>query len=154
MASYRQIYYHIVFGTKNHQKTIPDMYCDNLYKYIWGYIKNKNSKLYRINGSLEHIHILVDIHPTIALATFIKDMKVSASLWLKTQKEFSRFNGWSEGYGAFTISHNDKDRIIEYIKNQKEHHKKETFEEEYKRLLKEYGLEYILPEIKDKKIQP
>ena len=44
MASYRQIYYHIVFGTKNHQKTIPDMYCDNLYKYIWGYIKNKNSK--------------------------------------------------------------------------------------------------------------
>ena len=154
MASYRQIYYHIVFGTKNHQKTIPDMYCDNLYKYIWGYIKNKNSKLYRINGSLEHIHLLVDIHPTIALATFIKDMKVSSSLWLKTQKEFSSFKGWSEGYGAFSISHNDKDRIIEYIKNQKEHHKKETFEEEYKRLLKEYGLEYILPEIKDKNIQP
>lgn len=142
MASYRQIYYHIVFGTKNHKRTIPDLYSQELYKYIWGFVKNKKSKLYRVNGSTEHIHLLVDIHPTIALATFVKDLKVSTSLWLKTQKEFSNFEGWAEGYGAFSISHSDTNRVIEYIKNQKEHHKKETFDGEYKRLLKEFGLDY------------
>ncbi len=60
MASYRQIYYHIVFGTLNHKPTISDEHCEELFKYIWGIVKNKNCKLYRINGSKEHLHLLTD----------------------------------------------------------------------------------------------
>ena len=98
--------------------------------------------MYRINGSREHLHLLSDLHPSIALANFVKDIKIAASIWLKQNGNFSQFEGWAEGYGAFTISHNDRDRVIEYIKNQKEHHKKEIFIDEYKRLLKEFGIDY------------
>ena len=142
MVSYRQLYYHVVFGTKFRKPTIPDVHCQLLYKYIWGIIENKKCKLYRINGCEEHIHLLVDIHPTIAVSTFVKDLKVSTSLWLKQQREFQNFEGWSEGFGIFTVSHSDKDRVIEYIKNQKEHHLKLTFLDEYKTLLKEYEIDF------------
>jgi putative transposase len=142
MASYRQLYYHIVFGTKYHKQTIPDEHCQLLYKYIWGIIENKKSKLYRINGGKDHLHLLVDIHPTIALSTFVKDIKVSTSLWLKEQSEFNHFEGWVEGFAAFTISHNNRINVIEYIKNQKEHHKTVTFRDEYEALLKEFGIKF------------
>jgi putative transposase len=142
MASYRQLYYHIVFGTKFHKPTIPDVHCELLYKYMWGIMQNKKCKLYRINGSREHIHLLVDIHPTIALSTFVKDLKVSSSIWLKEQLEFKQFEGWAEGYACFTVSHSHKDAVTAYIKTQKEHHKKITFQDEYQTLLKEYGIEF------------
>lgn len=142
MASYRQIYYHIVFCTKSHKPILADEHCEELYKYIWGIIKNKNCKLYRINGSKEHLHLLSDLHPTIALADFVKEIKIASSIWLKQNDKFHNFEGWAEGYGAFTISHNDRDKIIEYIKSQKEHHRNESFIEEYKRLLKEFGIDY------------
>lgn len=131
-----------MFGTKSHKPTLSDEYCEELYKYIWGIIKNKNCRLYRINGSKEHLHLLSDLHPSIALADFVKEIKIASSIWLKQNNNFHNFEGWAEGYGAFTISHTDRDKIIEYIKNQKEHHRKETFIEEYRRLLKEFGIDY------------
>lgn len=100
MASYRQLYYHIIFGTKSRKQTIANVHCELLYKYVWGIISNKKCKLYCINGSTDHIHLFVDIHPSIALATFVKDIKVSTSIWLKEQPEFKQFEGWSEGYGV------------------------------------------------------
>lgn len=142
MSSYKQLYYQIIFGTKNRQPTISEQHCKELYKYIYGIIANKNSKLYRINGIEDHIHIFCDIHPSIALADFIKDIKVSSSLWMKANGKFPEFVGWQDGYGAFTYSIHEKDKIINYVKNQKEHHKKETFYEEYKRLLVENGVEF------------
>jgi REP element-mobilizing transposase RayT len=142
MSSYRQIYYHIVFGTKSHKPTLTDEFSEEIYKYIWGIIKNKNCKLYRINGYKEHLHILSDLHPSLALADYVKDIKTSSSLWIKNHGKFPNFDGWAEGYAAFTISYNDRNRVIDYIKNQKEHHKAETFIEEYKKLLKEYGIEF------------
>ncbi|MEI6752909.1 MAG: IS200/IS605 family transposase [Paludibacter sp.] len=142
MASYRQLYYHVVFGTKFRKPTIHDVHCQLLYKYIWGILENKKCKLYRINGGKEHIHLLVAIHPTIAVSTLVKDLKVSTSIWLKEQREFQQFEGWAEGFAIFTISHTDKDKVIEYIKGQKEHHQKLTFLDEYKALMQEYGIEF------------
>jgi REP element-mobilizing transposase RayT len=113
-----------------------------LYKYIWGILENKKCKLYRINGSKEHIHLLVDIHPTIAVSTLVKDLKVSTSIWLKQQPEFQNFEGWSEGFAIFTVSHSDKEKVQEYIKSQKEHHQELVFHVEYKTLLKEYGIDF------------
>jgi len=142
MTSYRQIYYYFVFNTKNRQRTIPDESSQELYKYIWGIIKNKGCKLYRINGSSEHLHLLCDLHPSIALADFVRDIKISTSEWVKQNKNFPDFAGSGDGYGGFTISHDDRLRVINYIKNQKEHHKREDFIDEYKRLLIEYEVSY------------
>ena len=142
MTSYIQIIYHIVFRTKHHHPTLPPEHKKELYMYIHGIIKNKNCHLYRINGVENHIHILTDLHPSIALADFMKDIKVASSLWLKKSGKFTKFVGWSEGYGAFTCSNRDKNTIIEYIKNQEEHHKKISSREEYISLLKEHGVEF------------
>jgi len=112
-----------------------------LYKYIWGIIKNKKGKLYRINGIEDHIHILSDLHPSISLADYTKSIKVATSLWMKQSNDFPLFRGWSEGYAAFTYSFQEKETIISYIKNQQKHHRNESVDDELKRLFKEHGLD-------------
>ena len=132
--SYTQILYHIVLRTKRSEKSISQNNVSSLYKYIWGIIKNKNGKLYRINGMEDHIHILSDLHPSVSLADYIKSIKVATSLWMKQSNDFPLFREWSKGYAAFTYSFSEKDRITAYIKNQQEHHRDENTEEEMKRL--------------------
>ena len=140
--SYRQIFYQIVFGTKNREATIEEEHCEELYKYIRGRIKNKKCKLYRINGVEDHIHIFSDLHPTIPLADYVKDIKIASSTWMKECGKFPKFKGWQDKYGAFTYSIKEKDIITNYVKNQKEHHKHESFYDEFKRLLIENGIEF------------
>jgi REP element-mobilizing transposase RayT len=98
--------------------------------------------LYRINGVEDHIHIFCDLHPALALADLVKDIKVASNLWMKNSGLFPSFIGWQEGYGAFTYSIRQRDTIINYVKNQKIHHRKEPSYDEYKRLLVENGIEY------------
>jgi putative transposase len=142
MGTYRQIFYHIVFGTKSRRQTITKEYDEELYKYIYGIIKNKRCKLYRINGIEDHIHIMSDLHPSICLSDYVKDIKVASSIWMKESGKFPLFGSWQEGYGAFTYSIREKDMIINYIKNQKEHHKSESFYDEFRRLLIENGIAF------------
>ncbi len=142
MSSYTQILYQIIFSTKNREKTLIEKNRNELFNYIWGVIKNKKSHLYRINGVEDHIHILTHLHPTIALSDFIKDIKVSSSVMIKEKNLFPRFHGWQIGYGAFTYSIDSKKKLIKYIMNQPEHHKKETFIEEFKRILDEFHVKY------------
>ena len=142
MSTYRQIFYHIVFSTKNREATLAEKHADALYKYIWGIIKERNCKLYRIGGMEDHLHIFSDLHPSISLADYIKDIKQGSSNWMKGNGLFPKFNGWQDGYGAFTYNIKEKQIVIDYIKNQKEHHKTETFYDEYKRLLVENGIEF------------
>jgi putative transposase len=142
MSTYTQILYQIVFSTWSRERTLTVEKRDDLYKYITGILKNKKCHLYRINGIEDHLHIITHIHPTIALSNLIKDIKLASSGWIKENKIFKNFNGWQDGYGAFTYSIKEKDQLIEYTKNQQEHHKKTTFMEEYLELLNEYGIEY------------
>ena len=140
--SYRQIFYHIIFGTKHRKMTITEENCEQLYKYIWGIVKNNKCKLCRINGAEDHIHIFSDLHPSTSLADYIKDIKVASNGWMKSSGLFPKFEEWQDSYGAFTYSIKEKDNIIHYVKNQKEHHKKETFYDEFRRLLIENGVEF------------
>ena len=141
MSAYRQILYHIIFRTKSSEKTIELAHSANLYQYIWGIINNKKCTLFRINGMEDHIHILSDLHPSVALADYIRDIKVSSSKWTKESGLFPNFKGWGIKYCAFTYAYRDRDTIINYIKNQREHHKKESFQDEIKRLFKEHGID-------------
>jgi putative transposase len=141
MSNYRQIYYHLVFRTKNSINAIDTKHKEELYKYIWGIVQSKNCKLYSINGMPDHLHLLTDLHPSIALADLIKDVKVASSIWIKQTSFFPKFEAWAEGYGAFTVSQSGKDKVIAYIKNQEVHHQKVSFTEEYRALLKEFAIE-------------
>ena len=134
--------YHIIIRTKKNKKTLSVENSEELYKFIWGVIDRKRCKLYRINGVEDHIHLLVSIHPTIAVADFIRDIKRSSSIMLKTATGYEKFKSWSEGYGGFTYQYRDKDMLINYIKNQREHHRKISFREEVEKLLKEFGIDF------------
>ena len=142
MSTYTQILYQIVFATKNNENTMIESGQEKLYKYIWGILKNKKCHLYRIGGVEDHLHIITHIHPTVAIAYLVKDMKLAASSFIKSQNIFPNFNGWQDGYGGFTYAISAKDNLIEYVKNQKEHHKKVSFRDEYINLLKEHGIEF------------
>jgi len=141
MSAYRQILYHIVFRTKGSKKSINQEHAVDLYKYIWGIIKNKKCVLFRINGMEDHLHILSDLHPSIALADYIREIKVSSGRWMKESGLFSDFDGWGIKYCALTYSNNERDIIINYIKNQQEHHKQESFQEEIRRIFREQGID-------------
>ncbi len=140
MSSYRQILFHIIIRTKDNSRTLKQENVRQLYAYIMGIIKSKNCTLYRINGTEDHIHFLSDLHPSVALADFLKDIKVSSSIWIKKSGLFPHFSGWSEGYGAFSYTWRDRSSIIDYIKNQQEHHRRISFIEEYRKLLLENGV--------------
>ena len=141
IMAYTQILYHIVLRTKRSEPSIAQENVSSLYKYIWGIIKNKKGKLYRINGMEDHIHILSDLHSSFALADFVKSIKVATSLWLKQSPDFPAFRGWEEGYAAFTYSYKEKEVLINYIKKQQEHHQKENTQNELIRLWLENGME-------------
>jgi REP element-mobilizing transposase RayT len=141
MSSYRQILYHLVFRTKDSQKTLIQEHSRELYAYLMGFIRNKNCFLYRISGMEDHLHILCDLHPTIALADYMRDIKTSSSIWLKQSGKFSDFKGWADGDAALTYGWKDKEKISNYIKNQQEHFKHVSFQDELRRLLKEQGIE-------------
>ncbi|GHT17111.1 transposase [Bacteroidia bacterium] len=138
--SYTQLIYHIVIRTKCSQPTIPNEQSEELYRYIWGIIKNKKSFLYRINGMPDHIHILVGLHATLSLSDFMKELKTSTNFWMKSSGKFPDFEAWGEKYAAFTCFYQGKEAVIEYIKNQREHHKTVDFKDEYRSLIKENGI--------------
>ena len=139
--SYTQLIYHAVIRTKRSEHTLSLSHSDDLYRYIWAIIKNKDSVLYRVNGMEDHIHILFSLHPTIALSDFMRDLKAETSKMLKRTAGFEQFTAWGEGYAALTYSLKDKDTVVNYIKNQREHHKTVSFKEEYILFLKEMGMQ-------------
>lgn len=142
MATFTQLLYQIVFSTKNAENTMELSSAENLYRYIWGILKNKNCVLYRVNGTENHIHIVTHIHPSVSVSNLVKDIKVSSSIWLKEQGVFPKFQSWQEGYGAFSYHINQKEALVNYVKNQREHHHIKTFKEEFMELLKEHGIEF------------
>jgi REP element-mobilizing transposase RayT len=142
MGTYKQLYYHIVFATKNREPALSHIHQEALYKYIWGIVNGKHCHLYRIGGMEDHLHIFSDLNPALSLSGFIKDIKLASSCWMKESGLFPHFTYWQEGYGAFTCSVKDRDVVIDYIRNQKEHHKKESFYDEYKRLLTEHEIPF------------
>jgi len=140
--TFTQIYLHLVFAVQNRISLILPEWKDELYKYITGIVKNNGHKLIVINGMPDHLHIAVGYKPHQLIPDLLQDIKGYSSKWIN-QKKFVRgkFN-WQGGYGAFSFSHSQIDRIVKYIINQEIHHKKKTFREEYIELLKKYNVSY------------
>ena len=142
MSTYTQLIYHIVFSTKHREPTLIKDNRRRLFAYIHQLLTNKNCHLYRINGVEDHLHILTHVHPTIAISDLVKDVKLASDELIKQEAIFPDFQGWQDGYGAFSESIKAKDGLIEYIKKQEAHHRKITFLEEYKALLEEHEIEF------------
>ena len=150
--TYTQLYIQFVFAVQNRRSLIQNEWKDELYKYITGIVQNNKHKLIAINGMPNHIHIFIGYQPHQLIPDLLQDIKGSSSGWIN-KKGFTngKFN-WQEGYGAFSYSHSHIDRVVKYIMNQEQHHKKKTFSEEYLELLKKFEIEYderyILKDIK------
>jgi len=140
MPTYTQIYYHIVFSTKNRECTLTSAHREELLRYVWGTVYGMNCHLYRVNAMGDHLHLFTHLHPTVCLSDFIRTIKLRSHDWMDKHGGFPRFHSWQEAYGAFTHSHGEKDRLIDYVKTQQEHHKETSFLVEYKRLVEEAGL--------------
>ena len=140
--TYTQIVYHVVFSTKGRDPAILPARRDDLYAYLWGVHKKLHCHLYRIGGVEDHVHLLFSLPPTLALASYIEKIKTASTNWIRREKVYSRWPGWQDGYGAFTVSWSDRDEVIEYIKSQPEHHKQITWLEEYRQMLEKAGVAY------------
>jgi len=141
-GTFSQIYVQVVFAVQNRECLINSLWEEELYKYISGIIRNKEQKLLAINGMPDHIHFFIGMKPSCCLSDLVREIKKSSTEFIK-EKKLSKFKfNWQEGYGAFSYSHSQIDSVVKYIINQKEHHKKQTFREEYMDFLKKFEIEF------------
>jgi putative transposase len=147
-----QNYIHIVIVVKGRACLIKSSWNNKLYAYITGIIQHYGHKVMVINGVSDHIHIFISLKPTQSLSELMMNLKRDSALWVNSNHFLVGKFQWQSGYGAFSYSHSQIDKVINYILNQEEHHKKRTFKEEYVQMLEAYKIEYnpkYLPEFVD-----
>ena len=140
--TYTQIHLQLIFAVKYREAVITNIWKNELYKYISGIIQQQKHKLIIVNGVADHLHLFVGFRPHQSLADLMQDIKGSSSKWINENKFTRSKFSWQEGYGAFSYSHSHLSNVINYIKNQENHHRKITFIDEYKAFLKTYEVEY------------
>ena len=140
--SLAQILVHLVFSTKNREAVLGDNIRDELHAYIGGIVENQKGTLLKAGSVADHIHLLITQPRTCAPSDLVQEIKTGSSKWLKTKgPHYANFH-WQGGYGIFSISPSHRPALEVYIGDQAEHHRVVTFQEEYRRLLQKYGIEY------------
>jgi len=140
--TYTQIHIQTVFTVQNRQCLISNKWKDELYKYITGIIQNYDHKVLQINGMPDHIHILIGMRTTQSLSDLMKKVKQDSSKWINNKGFIKVRFSWQAGFGAFSYSKSHIPRVINYIKNQENHHKKISFIDEYLDLLNEFEINF------------
>ncbi len=140
--TYSQIYIQIVFVVQGRQNLIKKKHREELHKYISGIVKNRNQKMLSIFAMPDHIHLLVGLKPNISISDLVRDIKAGSSKFINESRWVNGKFNWQRGFGAFSYSKSEIDRVINYILNQEEHHKKEKFKEEYINFLKKFDIDY------------
>lgn len=141
-GTFSQIYLQVVFAVKGRQSLIQASWEEELYKYITGIVRNKEQKMLAINGMPDHIHFLIGMKPTCCLSDLVREIKKASNEFINEKKFTHQKFQWQEGYGAFSYSHSGLDNVIAYINNQKEHHKKKTFRDEYLDFLVKFNIDH------------
>ena len=140
--TYTQIYIHIVFAVEGRQNLIAPEHNDELQKYITGIIHAQKHKLIAINNLPDHLHLLIGLRPDAALSDLVRDVKAGSSKFINQHHwVIGRFS-WQEGFGAFSHARSQFDTVIRYIQNQQKHHAKQSFRDEYVKLLEKFDVEY------------
>ncbi len=134
--------YHVVFSTKYRKPRIDDKWREELYQYLGGIIRAEKGCLREIGGMPDHIHLLVGIRPTIAVADSIRIIKTNSSKWVNERGDQTAKFQWQTGYAAFSVSVSQREIVRRYIQNQQEHHRKLSFQDEFIGLLDRHKIEY------------
>lgn len=140
--TYTQIHIQVIIAVQNRKNLINKNWEAFLYSYIAGIIQNHDHKVLQINGMPDHIHILFGMRPTQALSDLIKQVKQDSTKWINQQGYLKSRFSWQAGYGAFSYSKSQVPKVIRYIRNQKEHHKRKTFREEYLEFLEAFEIDF------------
>ncbi len=130
------------FIRKTIKKFIREEIEDELYSYLGGILRNYKSIPIRIGGTSDHVHILCTLPRTMSPANLVEELKKSSSKWIKSKGPLYKNFYWQNGYGGFSVGWSQVDIVKNYIRNQKQHHRKVEFIDEYKKLLDEYGISY------------
>ena len=141
--TYIQIYIQIIFAVQGRQNLVAPSKREILQRYIAGIIKNNNQKLLAIYANPDHVHLLVGTNSlNFKISDFVREIKANSSRFINEEKWLNGKFNWQEGYGAFSYSKSQIDKVVNYILNQEEHHKKRSFKEEYLELLNKFEIQY------------
>ncbi|MBK9109808.1 MAG: IS200/IS605 family transposase [Saprospiraceae bacterium] len=140
--TFSQIHLQFVFAVQNRKCIISYEWKADLYKYITGINNNFGHKLIAINGVADHVHLLVGFRPSQAISEYMRIIKGESSEWVNKRRFISEKFSWQEGFGAFSYSKKEIESVICYIMNQENHHRKISFMEEYRNILKEFQIEF------------
>jgi len=132
----------MIFSTKNRLKLIADDWRPELFSYMGGAVHEHKASLLEAGGIEDHVHLLVRIHPSFAIADTVRLIKANSSRWINEERKIEGKFEWQKGYGVFSVSQSGRDALSQYIRNQRKHHTKQTFEDEYFRTLELHGVEY------------
>jgi putative transposase len=140
-STYVSLYFHFVFSTKDRRRCINDVWESRLHSYLGGIIRNLGGVAKSIGGDSDHVHILASLKAMHCVAEVLRTLKANSSGWVHKKMGIRSFD-WQNGYGAFTVGKSELGALKEYNEQQKEHHRRKTFQEEYRELLREYGIEF------------
>jgi putative transposase len=141
--SLSQLYVHLVFSTKNRVPFLRDKELrERTHAYLAGTCNNQESPSIIVGGVEDHAHVLCRLSKNLGVAILIRELKRESSKWVKEESTSVADFHWQSGYGAFSVTPSHLDALKEYIRNQEEHHRQETFQDEFRRLLRKYGIEY------------
>lgn len=141
-GTFSQIYIQVVFAVKGRQNLIHASFEEELYKYISGIITGKGQKSLAVNGMPDHIHILTGLKPSMRISDLVRDIKNNSTNFINDHNWLKTKFCWQDGYGAFSYSQSNYGKVIDYIKNQKEHHRKRSFRNEYLSFLKKFDVPF------------
>ena len=142
MSTYTNLLFHIIYSTKYRKPTIDPIWQDELYAYIGGILRDNRGVLLKAGGIEDHMHLLAKLPPTVAVSDMLRLMKANSSKWINETKKPKKSFEWQPGYAAFSVSESQVGAVESYIENQREHHQKLTFQQEFLLLLKKHGIEY------------
>ena len=140
--TYSQLNVHGVFSVQGRANLLTDDFREELFKYIYGILKNTKQFPLAVNGYKDHVHVFFELHPTSSVSEIMQLVKTNSSKWINEKKILSGKFNWQSGYGAFSYSRSQRDDVINYIKNQERHHLKRTFKDEYMDLLQKFEIDY------------
>ena len=140
--SYISSYHHCVFSTKERPPLITPVLRERLWPFLGGIARQNRMKAIEIGGVADHVHLLLSLPATMAIAKAMQLIKGGSSKWVHETFPEQRLFTWQEKYGAFTVSASRVDSVVEYIKGQEAHHRKQTFQDEFLALLKKHRVEY------------
>lgn len=140
--TFTQLHIQLVFAVKHRQSLIDKDWQMRLHQYMTGIIENNRHKMLQVNSMPDHLHLLIGLRPHQSLSALVQNLKAETSKWINANRFCPVRFAWQEGYGAFSYSKSHVDRVIRYIQNQQIHHQRESFLEEYTRLLKAFEIDY------------